>query len=236
MKCRADFKVGDMVTIDNPIHEIGKTRSFEPKRIGPYLISKKVGDLNYELKSPFRKSNLVHYNRLNEYKIRNTSASFKVTNKANDLMLPVKDNLDLFWWLLIILVHRSNRSNDDITEINNGDGNEDGNNINNNDEENADEERTLMVDENSLPQNVSINDIDKVTNLNVDLESVYGSPMEVAGDDNDLDDDEVDLSDYVICEYCSNRFKRRGLARHLNFCKNKPALVLEVGMANKIYE
>ena len=66
----ATFEVGDFVKINNCRRHIGQSKAFEPKFVGPYKIAKKLGDLNYLIQSPTLRPEIVHYNRLSHYRIR----------------------------------------------------------------------------------------------------------------------------------------------------------------------
>jgi hypothetical protein len=64
------FIVGDYVKIKNMRHLIGKVSAFEKKFIGPYKVSRVFNDLNYELLANGFKPEIVHYNRMYYYSMR----------------------------------------------------------------------------------------------------------------------------------------------------------------------
>ena len=70
VKEKAEFQVGDVVKINNCRRHVGLSKAFEPKFIGPFTITKKLGDLNYQLEAPNIKSEIFHYNRLLPYYTR----------------------------------------------------------------------------------------------------------------------------------------------------------------------
>jgi hypothetical protein len=70
VKNKAVYQVGDMVTIINYRTRLGKNKSYEPKHLGPYTITKQLGDLTYRLESPKLRPETVHYNRLHRYNSR----------------------------------------------------------------------------------------------------------------------------------------------------------------------
>ena len=67
---RIIFKIGDYVKINNFRIRVGKVKSFEPKFLGPYKITRKITALDYQLKAPNLKTEIVHYNRMHRYTIR----------------------------------------------------------------------------------------------------------------------------------------------------------------------
>jgi len=69
VKDRANFIVGDIVKIKNHVVRPGKSKAFEPKFLGPFKITEICGDLNYRL-SRHGTSQVVHYNRMYHFKIR----------------------------------------------------------------------------------------------------------------------------------------------------------------------
>ena len=70
VKNKAIFRVGDMVKINNYHHRVGICKAFEPKFLGPYKIVKLLGDLNYELEAPNMKTEIVHYNCMQHFHVR----------------------------------------------------------------------------------------------------------------------------------------------------------------------
>ena len=78
IKDKAVYRVGDVVKINNFRSRIGHTKAFEPKFLGPYTITKLLGDLNYQLESPNLPKQVVHYNRMLKFHVRS-----EVTNKVN---------------------------------------------------------------------------------------------------------------------------------------------------------
>ena len=60
-----------MVKINNFRQRPGSCGAFEPKFLGPYRISRVLGDLNYHLEAPNLKPEMVHYNRMSHYHTRN---------------------------------------------------------------------------------------------------------------------------------------------------------------------
>ena len=51
VKNRAIFKVGDIVKINNFRTRVGYSKAFEHKFLGPYRVTKILGDLNYQLEA-----------------------------------------------------------------------------------------------------------------------------------------------------------------------------------------
>ena len=49
---------------------MGLVKSFVPKFVGPFQITKIMGDLNYQIESPNLRTQIVHYNRLSKFNIR----------------------------------------------------------------------------------------------------------------------------------------------------------------------
>ena len=70
VKNHASFKVGDIVKINNYRTRVGHSKAFEPKFLGPYKITKLIGELNYQLESPNLPSEMVHYNRMHHFTAR----------------------------------------------------------------------------------------------------------------------------------------------------------------------
>ena len=66
-----EHKVGDVVKIKNFRTRIGHSRSFEIKFLGPFNITKILGDLNYKFLGANGKEEIVHYNRMYLYRMRN---------------------------------------------------------------------------------------------------------------------------------------------------------------------
>jgi hypothetical protein len=71
VKDRSIFKVGDIVKINNYRTRVGYSAAFEKKFLGPYRIVKVLGDLNYQLEAPNLAPQIVHYNRMLPYNVRN---------------------------------------------------------------------------------------------------------------------------------------------------------------------
>ena len=72
-----EYDVGDLVLLKNYRTNIGKTRKFEPKYIGPYEIIETIGDVNYKVKNSNDLSEIVtHYNRMRPY----VSSGIEATN------------------------------------------------------------------------------------------------------------------------------------------------------------
>jgi hypothetical protein len=67
---KIEFKIGDFVKIDNFRVRIGKVKSFEQKFLGPYMITRQVTALDYQLEAPNLKTEIVHYNRMHRYTVR----------------------------------------------------------------------------------------------------------------------------------------------------------------------
>jgi hypothetical protein len=67
---KSEFNVDDSVKIKNFRTRVGHNKSFEPKSLGPFTVSRRLGDLTYELISPTSKPQSVHYNRLHHYNTR----------------------------------------------------------------------------------------------------------------------------------------------------------------------
>lgn len=61
------FKVGDAVKINNCRKQVGLSKAFNPKWLGPYIITSIKNDLTYILEADDLKSEIVHYNRLVSY-------------------------------------------------------------------------------------------------------------------------------------------------------------------------
>ena len=58
------FEVNDLVYLFTPATKPGLTRKFRKPWKGPYQITKKISDLNYELVDQRNKKSVVHVNRL----------------------------------------------------------------------------------------------------------------------------------------------------------------------------
>ena len=94
-KDRVEFKVGDVVKINNYRTRLGFAKAFEPKFLGPYRIVKLVGDLNYQLEGE-NLIQMVHYNRMLHYKVRtdfiderNSIVEYSVPNLQIETSSPV---------------------------------------------------------------------------------------------------------------------------------------------------
>ena len=91
VKQKATYKVNDTVKIINYKTRPGRVSAFEPKFLGPYTITKILGDLNYQLEAPNRKTEIVHYNRMSYYYNRiiyrenNESNSNEVNKEYNEV-------------------------------------------------------------------------------------------------------------------------------------------------------
>ena len=72
---KAQYAVGDSVKINNCRRHVGLSKAFEPKFLGPYTITERIGDLNYRLQSPMLRDELVHYNRMLPYHTRDKSSA-----------------------------------------------------------------------------------------------------------------------------------------------------------------
>jgi len=70
VKDRAQFHVGDIVKINNYRSRIDHSKAFEPKFLGPYKITKILGELNYQLESSTLPRQIVHYNRMTHFHVR----------------------------------------------------------------------------------------------------------------------------------------------------------------------
>jgi hypothetical protein len=64
------FHVGDYVKISNCRTRVNKSKSFESKFLGPYRITKRVTELDYRLEAPNLATEIVHYNRMYKYTVR----------------------------------------------------------------------------------------------------------------------------------------------------------------------
>lgn len=73
------FQVGDLVKINNTGKSVGLVKSFMPKFIGPFQITRILGDLNYQLESANLKTQIVHYNKLSKF-----------NNRINDVLTPLE--------------------------------------------------------------------------------------------------------------------------------------------------
>jgi hypothetical protein len=58
------FEVNDLVYLLTPVTKPGLTRKFRKPWKGPYPITKKISDLNYELLDQRNKKSVVHVKRL----------------------------------------------------------------------------------------------------------------------------------------------------------------------------
>ncbi len=67
---KIEFRIGDFVKIDYFIVRIGKVKSFKPKFLGPYKITRQVTALDYKLEAPNLKTEILHYNRMHRYTVR----------------------------------------------------------------------------------------------------------------------------------------------------------------------
>ena len=73
-----DFKVGDLVLLTNSRQTVGQVRSFTPKFLGPYEVTKKISDVNFQVKDiATDKSLIVHHNRMNKYFARPETKSIE---------------------------------------------------------------------------------------------------------------------------------------------------------------
>jgi len=59
-----NFNVGDLVYLYNPAIKSGLTQKFHWSWAGPYQITRKTSELNYEILSQNNKRQVVHVNRL----------------------------------------------------------------------------------------------------------------------------------------------------------------------------
>ncbi len=73
VKDKATFKVGDHVKIKNFTVRPGHSKAFEPKFLGPYLVTELLGDLNYRLEGDNMRQFVVHYNRMSHFQVREGS-------------------------------------------------------------------------------------------------------------------------------------------------------------------
>jgi hypothetical protein len=93
---KIEFKIGDFVKIDNFRVRIGKVKSFEQKFLGPYMITRQVTALDYQLEAPNLKTEIVHYNRMHRYTVREQylykSGSVGETLKIAVPILKVRDD------------------------------------------------------------------------------------------------------------------------------------------------
>ena len=104
VKDRAQYNVGDTVKINNYKSRIGHSKAFEPKFLGPYKITKILGELNYRLESPTLPVQIVHYNRMNHFHVRTefinepiTQSNVRILNNQpkSTLAAYIKPNIDL---------------------------------------------------------------------------------------------------------------------------------------------
>ena len=58
------FSINDLVYLYNPAFKQALSKKFSKKWRGPYRLSKKITDLNYEITDPQGKKQVVHTNRL----------------------------------------------------------------------------------------------------------------------------------------------------------------------------
>jgi len=58
------FTVNELVYLHNPATKPGLTRKFSKSWQGPYKVTKKLSDLNYEIIDQYGKKHIVHVNRL----------------------------------------------------------------------------------------------------------------------------------------------------------------------------
>ena len=59
-----NFQVGELAYLYNPAMKPGRSRKFYRPWTGPFKITKKISDLNYEITDPKDKKQVVHVNRL----------------------------------------------------------------------------------------------------------------------------------------------------------------------------
>ena len=59
-----NFQLGDKIYLYNPVRKLGKCFKFHKFRTGPFEITAKLSDLNYEITSMSHKKQVVHVNRL----------------------------------------------------------------------------------------------------------------------------------------------------------------------------
>ena len=117
VKQRVQYEIGDTVKIINYRARPGKSAAFEPKFLGPYVITRTIGDSNFKLEADNREPEIVHYNRMSPYNVRVTNVSNgteclnnieETVNKAEE-----NDSSELIDGsninLLNLLIQRSNR-------------------------------------------------------------------------------------------------------------------------------
>ena len=80
-------------------------KAFEPKFLGPYKIIKLLGDLNYELEAPNLKTEIVHYNRMQHFHVRDKfcvpqQTAATVSEPVRNLQ-PVAQSVDPFFLTLL---------------------------------------------------------------------------------------------------------------------------------------
>ena len=80
---RVKFEIGDSVLIFNYRTRIGFSKAFEPKLLGPFVVKRILGDLNYEIESAVYGKEIVHYNRMQKCLIRNQNFPNTVAYEQN---------------------------------------------------------------------------------------------------------------------------------------------------------
>ncbi len=70
IKDRVVFEVGEFVKLKNFRVRPGKSKAFEAKFLGPFKIIKQTGDLNYKLLAADGSTQVVHYNRMSHFNLR----------------------------------------------------------------------------------------------------------------------------------------------------------------------
>ena len=94
VKNRAIFKVGDIVKINNFRTRVGYSKAFEHKFLGPYRVTKILGDLNYQLVAENLATQIVHYNRMLHFNVRTEFLVEKQVSgaPATNILVPLNDS------------------------------------------------------------------------------------------------------------------------------------------------
>lgn len=117
----------NQVLLVNSRQVVGHVKSFEPKFIGPFVIRRKINQVNYEITSLVNsKTQIVHYNRMIKYNSRNLTSSFK-----NLVSLDVEDEWRLVRSKAAVFVNSQASRKEKLSldqenpQVNEPDGNED---------------------------------------------------------------------------------------------------------------
>jgi hypothetical protein len=98
------YKVGDLILLTNERKRVGHSAAFEPKQIGPFVITKILNEHVYQVKNIYNdKISNVNYNRMRHFNCRNDETSVYHPNlniKNESIEVNSAFNFDVFELLL----------------------------------------------------------------------------------------------------------------------------------------